>query len=158
MKNIIFDIASFLKTLTVIDYILYVAILVLLILIVSLIYLLKTTDIEGSIQEENDDFDIKNTVKELSEATPREMELTDYEKEQEQNAIISYDELINSTKNNKINYETDELLNDKISVKKFDLDNLVSEGSEQIANVRVITFEHEEAFLQALKTLQKLLD
>ena len=158
MKNLVFDIINFLKSLTLIDYILYIAILVLIILIVSLIYLLKTTDIDSIIEQENDDdFDIKNAVKELSEKTPREMELTDYEKEQEENAIISYDELVESTRNNKINYQAEEI-NDKISVKKFDLDNLVSEGKEESLNVKVLTFEHEEAFLAALKQLQKLLD
>ena len=158
LKSLILSILEFLKTLTLIDYILYIAILVLIILIVSLIYLLKTTDIENSILEENeDDFDIKNAVKELNDYTPRELELTDYEKEQEENAIISYDELVNNTKKNKINYETEEI-NGNVSVKKFDLDNLVSEGEKEHMNVRVVSFEHEEAFLAALKQLQKLLD
>ena len=125
----------------------------------SLIYLLKTTDIENDISiDDNDEFDIKNAVKELEEKQPREIELTDYEREQEENAIISYDELLSNTRNNKINY-VDERINDNVSVKKFDLDNLVSEEEEQPkVAVRVVTYEHEEAFLAALKQLQKLLD
>ena len=159
MKNLFLNIGEFLKTLTLIDYILYIAILVLIVLIVSLIYLLKTTDIENDIlnEEDRDEFDIKNAVKELNDYTPREIELNDYEKEQEENAIISYDELINSTKNNKLNY-SDEEMSGNVSVKKFDLDNLVSEEEEAKMNVRVLTLEHEEAFLAALKQLQKLLD
>ena len=157
MKNLILNIIEFLKTLTLIDYILYIAILILIILIVSLVYLLKTTDIENAISEEDEEFDIKNAVEELKDYTPREIELNDYEKEQEENAIISYDELVNNARNNKINY-VDEKINDNISVKKFDLDNLVSDDEEPPMNVRVLSYEHEEAFLAALKQLQKLLD
>ena len=157
MKNLILNIVEFLKTLTLIDYILYIAILILIVLIVSLVYLLKTTDIENAISEEDEEIDIKNAVEELKDYTPREIELNDYEKEQEENAIISYDELVNNARNNKINY-VDEKINDSISVKKFDLDNLVSEEEEKPINVRVLSYEHEEAFLAALKQLQKLLD
>ena len=52
--------------------------------------------------------------------------MTEYEKEQEEKAIISYEELVNSIKKKKINYEDEK--NDKdVSIKKIDLDNLISE-------------------------------
>lgn len=161
MKNLLMDIATFFKTLTLIDYVLFLAILVLLVLIVSLVYLLQTTDIEEyDTEEDNGEFDIKKAVEEIESATPREIEINDYEREQEENAIISYEELVNNTRKNKINYETDEMIDDKVSVKKFDLDNLVSEDPDinNNLNVRVISYAHEEAFLEALKKLQQLLD
>ena len=161
MKNLLMDIITFFKTLTLIDYVLFLAILVLLVLIVSLIYLLQTTDIEEyEPEEDNGEFDIKKAVEEIESASPREIEINEYEREQEENAIISYEELLSNTRKNKINYETDEMINDKVSVKKFDLDNLVSEDPEMAPelNARVISYAHEEAFLEALKKLQQLLD
>ncbi len=162
MKNLLMDIITFLKTLTLIDYVLFLAILVLLVLIVSLVYLLQTTDIEeyDGEDEDNGEFDIKKAVEEIESAEPREIEINDYEREQEENAIISYEELVNNTRKNKINYETDEMIDDKVSVKKFNLDNLVSEDPNISNNInaRVISYAHEEAFLEALKKLQKLLD
>lgn len=159
MKSLFVDIATFFKTLTFIDYVLYLAILILLVLIISLIYLLKTTDIDEYEETEDEEFDIQKAVSEIENASPREIEINDYEKEQEENAIISYEELVNSTKQGKINYETDEMLGNTVSVKKFNLDNLVSEEPEPTnINVRVISYAHEEAFLEALKNLQKLLD
>ena len=160
MKNLFLDIISFLKTLTFIDYILYFAILVLIILVASLIYLLKTTNIEDEEENEIDEeFDIRSTVEELSQSQPQNIDLTEYEKEQEEKAIISYEELVNSIKKNKINYETDEMLDNQVSVKKINLDNLISDEIEETnLKVKVMNFEHEEAFLKALKQLQKLLN
>lgn len=158
MKSLILDIVSFLKTLTFIDYVLYFAILILIILVASLVYLLKTTNIDEEELYYDDDFDIKDAVEEISQSKPQNINLTDYEKEQEEKAIISYQELVNSIKKNKINYEDDEIINDDIKIRKVNLDNLVSEEIEESVKVRVMTFEHEEAFLEALKKLQKLLN
>lgn len=158
MKNLIIDIIAFLKTLTFIDYVLYFAILILIILVTSLIYLLKTTNIdEEDFCYEEDGFDIKNAVEELSQSKPQNINLTDYEKEQEEKAIISYQELVNSIKKNKINYE-EEITNESVKIRKVNLDDLISEEAEEPVKVRVMTFEHEEAFLEALKQLQKLLN
>ena len=85
------------------------------------------------------------------------IQFTDYEKDQEDKAIISYDELLNKETNNyELNYETEEM-HDDLSVKKVDLDNLVNKSNNAVSNleVRVISFQKEEAFLEALKRLQK---
>lgn len=161
MKNLFIDMISFLKTLTFIDYILYFAILILIILVVSLIYLLKTTNIDDEdIIYDSEEFDIKNAVEQISNNSKNQnISLTDYEKEQEEKAIISYQELVSSIKKNKINYEDDEISTDNVKIRKINLDNLISEEEEkeETVKVRVMTFEHEEAFLAALKQLQKLL-
>ena len=156
MKNLVLDIASFLKSLTVIDYVLYFAILILLLLIVSLIYLLKTTDIEEEEIEQinEDDINLKDLTKTLENRKPEYEGLTEYEQEQEQKAIISYDELLNSVKNNNISYD-DEYMEDTVRIKKVNLDTLAEERQKPH---KVISLEHEEAFLQSLKKLQKLLD
>lgn len=162
MKSIFGDIINFLKSLSLIDYVLYFAILILIILVVSLLYLLKTTNIEEDelIENEDNDFDIKNAVQQISQEQPKNIDLTEYEKEQEEKAIISYEELVNSIKRNKINY-ADETNNDNISIKKVDLDNLISEEAEeqnQNYSYKIINFQHEEKYLKELKELIKLLD
>lgn len=84
------------------------------------------------------------------------IKFTDYEKDQEDKAIISYDELLNKGTNYELNYEKEEM-HDDLSVKKVDLDNLVNKSNNTVKNieVRVISFQKEEAFLEALKRLQK---
>ena len=96
--------------------------------------------------------EIKNNMKN-EEPT---IQFTDYEKDQEDKAIISYDELLHKSNNYELNYETEELYDD-LSVKKVNLDDLVNRKVEANPNVsvRVISFAKEEAFLEALKRLQK---
>lgn len=161
MKSIIKDIVSFLSSLTLIDYILYFAILILIILVVSLVYLLKTTTIdeEDILDNDNNEFDIRNAIEQISqEDSKNNISLTEYEKEQEEKAIISYEELVNSIKKKKINYEDEK--NDKdVSIKKIDLDNLISEENNDEEYVcKTFTFTHEEEYLNELKQLIKLLD
>ena len=76
------DILNFLRSLTFIDYVLYFAILILIILVVSLIYLLKTTGIDEEDLNETDDneFDIKNAIEQISQEQPKNIDLTEYEK------------------------------------------------------------------------------
>ena len=111
------------------------------------------------------DYDIASTVgttisqrllRKICPHCKREREFTDYEKDQEDKAIISYDELVNKGANYELNYETEEM-HDDLSVKKVDLDNLVNKSNSTASNieVRVISFQKEEAFLEALKRLQK---
>ena len=145
---------NFLSSLSLIDYVLYFAILVLLILIVSLIYLLKTTDIYEEFDEEetDDEIDLKKVTNQIENTKPEYEGLTDYEKEQEQKAIISYDELLEKAKNKEIIYD-DEYDYEDVQVKKINLDTLTEERKPH----RVITLEHEEEFLNSLKKLQKQL-
>ena len=71
MKSIFLDIVSFLKSLSLIDYVLYFAILILIVLVVSLLYLLKTTGIDEEEIDSKDenDFDIKNAIEQISQMT-----------------------------------------------------------------------------------------
>ena len=123
----------------------------------------------------NQELDLKSLTKEL-EAAPKEknIELTKYEAEQEEKAIISYEELVNANKNLSINYsDTDEL--DNIVVKKVDLDNTGKYNINEITaeldrtkeenqpikveevepiSIPVATYDHEEEFLENLKQVQ----
>lgn len=109
--------------------------------------------------EEGELLDLEALTKKLEENKGMNVDLTAYEKEQEERAIISYEELLSKTSNSKINYEEEEVIDD-ITIKKVDLANLISEVEEtnQAVNVQVISYNHEEAFLQALKQLQQNLN
>lgn len=183
--NIFKDILGFLNTLTFIDYVFFFSVVILIILIVSLIYFIKINDevFESSktedskkdvleniqieaptpdIYDENEEgelLDLQALTKKLEENQGLNIDLTAYEKEQEERAIISYDELLKKTGNTQINYENEEVVND-ITVKKVDLANLVSsvDDNERKIKVQVISYEREEAFLQALKQLQQNLN
>ena len=63
---------------------------------------------------------------------------------------------LNKGNNYELNYEKEEM-HDDLSVKKVDLDNLVNKNNNTVSNieVRLISFQKEEAFLEALKRLQK---
>lgn len=159
------DILNFLKSLAFVDYVFFFAVLVLMILVITLFYFIKINDDvlesdkkEKKPKEETQEMQI---VKEINEALASEeprpnIDFTDYEKDQEEKAIISYDELLKQDNNYEINYEKEEYLDD-LSVKKFDLDHLVTKketDEKPVFKGRVISFEKEEAFLQALKQLQ----
>lgn len=180
--NILKDIFGFLNTLTFIDLVFFFSVVVLIILIVSLIYFIKINDevfeakepkktIESikeievptpQIYDENEEgelLDLQAITKALEENKNLNIDLTEYEKEQEERAIISYEELLEKTNNSTINYEEEEVIND-ITIKKVDLANLVSQAEieEPKIKVQVISYDHEEAFLDALKQLQKKLN
>ena len=101
-----------------------------------------------------------------------------YEEEQEQRAIISYDELIKEVRQ-EIRYDKEELVDNVIPVKKISLNPISSNPSvniipgepkievnpfvtsvkeEKSNNINLFHYEKEEAFLQALKQLNELLN
>ena len=90
----------------------------------------------------------------------RNIELTRFEEEQEKDAIISYDELINRSKANPINYKNEVMLDD-LSIKEVDLENFkdgIVDETNSDNNVHVISYAQEEAFLDSLKKLEKQLN
>ena len=153
------DIWEFLKTLNFVDIVFFFAVLILMVLVVTLIYFIKINNDEEVKDKKEETAEMK-IVREIQENLGKEeptVNFTEYEKDQEDKAIISYDELLN--KNNSkygLNYEKEEVQDD-FSVKKVNLDDLVNKNSEEVpkVDVRVISFAKEETFLQALKQLQK---
>lgn len=117
--QIFYDILAFLKSLSAIDYILYFAVLVLIVLVVSLIYVMKTSDYEEEMEIEKEDFDLQNIVNTIDENPEPAIDMTAYELEQEEKAIISYDELIKTSKMKPIHYEEEEMIDDEVKVKKL---------------------------------------
>lgn len=104
--------------------------------------------------------DLESLTKKLQdEAQNDRIMCTEYEKDQEDKAIISYDELLQKHNKYSINYEKEEVMDDLV-VKKVNLNDLINKEiqDENKAEVRVISYQKEEAFLQALKELNSLLN
>lgn len=140
-----------------VDIIFFFAVLILMILIVTLIYFIKiNNETEEKDLEETQEMKIAKELRDSMKNSEPTIKFTDYEKDQEDKAIISYDELLNKGNNYELNYEKEEM-HDDLSVKKVDLDNLVNKNNNTVSNVevRLISFQKEEAFLEALKRLQK---
>ena len=139
------------------DIIFFFAVLILMILIVTLIYFIKiNNETEEKDLEETQEMKIAKELRDSMKNSEPTIKFTDYEKDQEDKAIISYDELLNKGNNYELNYEKEEM-HDDLWVKKVDLDNLVNKNNNTVSNieVRLISFQKEEAFLEALKRLQK---
>lgn len=97
--------------------------------------------------------DLVHITKEL-ENLPKErtIKLTPYEEEQEQTAIISYDELIKAGE--EIAY-SDVVDNGDVSIKQVDLDKTTEINLNKEDNkIPRETYAHEELFLNKLKSLQ----
>lgn len=140
-----------------VDIIFFFAVLILMILIVTLIYFIKiNNETEEKDLEETQEMKIAKELRDSMKNSEPTIKFTDYEKDQEDKAIISYDELLNKGNNYELNYEKEEM-HDDLSVKKVDFDNLVNKNNNTVSNieVRLISFQKEEAFLEALKRLQK---
>lgn len=154
------DIYNFIMALRFVDIVFYFSILILMILIVILIYFIRINKMEEDEKNklgETQEMKIAKELRDNMKSNDKMIQFTDYEKDQEDKAIISYDELLNKGNNNyELNYETEEM-HDDLSVKKVDLGNLVNKSNNAVSNleVRVISFQKEEAFLEALKRLQK---
>ena len=153
------DIWNLLMALRLVDIIFFFAVLILMILIVKLIYLIKIKNESEEKEKDLEETQEMKIAKELRDSMKNSeptIKFTDYEKDQEDKAIISYDQLLNKGNNYELNYEKEEM-HDDLSVKKVDLDNLVNKNNNTVSNieVRLISFQKEEAFLEALKRLQK---
>lgn len=125
-----------------------------------------TNNIESVKEEEFNDeegelLDLNSLTEKLKneENNPEQVKIDNYEKEQEEKAIISYDELIKKKNHYAINYEKEELIDD-LSVKKVNLNDLVNKEIEDSTDnkVQVISYQKEEEFLKALKELNSLLN
>ena len=194
--NILEDIWAIISSLSIVDYILYFGIITLICLVISLIYILKTEKLEqedkdmfeeGPLETSKDDeIDLQNIVNIIDENPKPLVDMTAYEEEQEQKAIISYDELIKAAQAGSLSYDNEELVDDVIPVKKIQVSPMelpkLKENESVIsslelpqkepklevdtevspppttAQVKLFSYEKEEAFLKALQQLSELLN
>lgn len=152
-------IIGFIYSLSMGDYFFFVGTFLLIVLFVYILYLIKCSDIENPTSKiiKDDDFDLEAVSKAIEkDYKPENIKLTSYEEEQENTAIISYDELVKRSKP-QINYD-DEYISDipDLVVKKFDLDSNKESSIELPSlDVKLLSYDQEEDFLKALKELQK---
>ena len=154
------DIYNFINSLSFVDIVFLVAVIILLILIITLIYFIKINKEEEYNDEEGELLDLEGLTKKLEqEKNSEELKIDNYEKEQEEKAIISYDELLKKKNHYAINYEKEEVVDDLI-IKKVNLNNLINTDiKDDNSNVvKVISYQKEEEFLKALKELNSLLN
>lgn len=155
------DILLFLKSITFIDYVFFFTVVFLIILVVSLIYFIKINEeVIASDEKINDPDNLKAITSSLKNEKPKPITFTSYEQEQEDRAIISYEELLSNKGDYELNYVDEEQKGD-LSVKKIDLNNLVNtqiNTEPPKIEVHLMSLKKEEEFLQALKELQRSLN
>lgn len=142
-----------------VDDLLVISLLLWLILIVVMLYTkLKSREktMDALKKAKKDRIDLEAITKNIEKNyRPATIELTSYEQEQENNAIISYEELLSSIDNKQVNYDDAFENTMDINVKKVDLNS--TKGTEMPKTkmeVTLMNYEMEEAFLKALKQLQ----
>lgn len=142
-----------------IDVVLIIAVVLWLILISIVLYIrLKSREkiMDAIKKAKKDRIDLEAITRNIEENyKPAMIELTSYEQEQENNAIISYQELLSNKDSKQVNYDDEFESTMDIDVKKVDLTK--SSGSEipkTKIEVSLMNYQQEEAFLKALKQLQ----
>ncbi len=148
MGNLINSIKGFIDSLTLTDVTLLVAIIILIILIVVLIYVQRD---ESILKEEEIDLSkVKDDL--VANNKPKTINLSDYEAEQEEKAIISYEELLQNTGKINLSYE-EENYNDGLAIKKVDTEHMTIE-LPKLNN----KYQKEEEYLNKLKNFKNYND
>lgn len=166
MENIVLTIGGLLKSFTWSDLFFFGITLILILILIYIVYLIRldTVDLLGLEDKTKEDAkeQIPKADKPLTAIVddielnykPKPIDLSEYEKEQENTAIISYDELLKSVSNN-IYYEDeydsgfDDVLIQKVDNKESKTQELVD-----LPKAIMMSYEAEEDFLKALKVLQ----
>lgn len=106
-------------------------------------------ELTQSIYLNSDTTELQNITKELEKAPKdRNVEMTAYEAEQEEKAIISYDELVKHSKESCV----EDIMEDNDNVSEFEIKN----NNDDIFEFDGL-YRHEEGVLKALKELNNLL-
>ena len=161
MKEMYENLVGFIYSLSMGDYFFFIGTFLLIVLFVYILYLIKCSDGEealNAVSDKKDDFDIEAVTKAIEkDYKPETIRLTSYEEEQENNAVISYEELLKNKDKISVSYDDEyEFEEPTLSVKKFDLTNTSETPviDESKSKVQLMSYEKEEEFLKALKDLQ----
>lgn len=161
MKEMYENLVGFIYSLSMGDYFFFIGTFLLIVLFVYILYLIKCSDGEealNAVSDKKDGFDIEAVTKAIEkDYKPETIRLTSYEEEQENNAVISYEELLKNKDKISVSYDDEyEFEEPTLSVKKFDLTNTSETPviDESKLKVQLMSYEKEEEFLKALKDLQ----
>ena len=164
MKEMYENLVGFIYSLSMGDYFFFIGTFLLIVLFVYILYLIKCSDGEevlNAVSDKKDDFDIEAVTKVIEkDYKPETLRLTSYEEEQENNAVISYEELLKNKDKISVSYDDEyEFEEPTLSVKKFDLTNTSETPviDESKLKVQLMSYEKEEEFLKVLKDLQSKL-
>lgn len=164
MEKLVLTIGGLLKSFEWSDLFFFTVTLLLLLLLVYIVYLVRLDELDvKKVSNNKKDEDIPKEDKPLTAIVddlelnykPKPIDLSEYEQEMENTAIISYKELLERSSNNIYyddNYESgcDDVLIQKIDNKESKTQELVD-----LPKAVMMSYESEEAFLSALKVLQK---
>lgn len=170
MENIVLTIGGLFKSFNLSDLFFWGATLILLLLLLYIVYLIRNEEEEKNIMvkpynpnKKNNDIkerkedSIKSIVNNIeTNYDPKPIDLSKYEQEMENTAIISYDELVKKSSNT-ITYEDEyESGLDDVVVKKVDSTNMSNtQELVDLPKAVLMSYDSEEAFLKALTVLQK---
>jgi hypothetical protein len=139
---------------------LFIIVILSLIIIIGLLLIYINTKENKKMRQTKERFDLEKITKSIErDYKPVNINLTSFEQEQENNAIISYQELIKQKhNNNSISYDTSYVNDDDLDIKKIDVDNEFRDEEKKVSNnntgFSLMNYEKEEEFLKALKQLQ----
>lgn len=165
MEKLVLTIGGLFKSFSWGDLFFFGVTLFLIVFLIYIIYMVKLED-ENFIEEKKKDSNVKNIEnksKPLSKIVdelelnykPKPIDLTEYEKELENTAIISYKELLERANNN-IYYDDEyESGFDDLIVQKVDSRESNTQEFVDLPKAVMMDYESEEEFLRALKVLQK---
>jgi len=146
---------DFLETFFNPNAVILVLVVFLIIMTVIVISLIKNNRIEDE-EEQKEPFDLKILTEKLEnrDVDDRIILTSKYEEEQEQKAIISYDELLKNASSMEINCEEEQNLADELTVKKIDTEktNKSKTLNEEVSTIKSFyNYDKEEEFLKTLK-------
>lgn len=160
MENVVLTIGGLIKTFDWSDILLFLVGIAIILLLIFVVYLIGKQEEPSKMDTEKNENsnvqDIKNIINNLEtnyEAKP--IDLSEYEQEMENTAIISYEELLERTNTNITYDDSFDIGTKDIVVKKVDPTNTsLTKEVVELPKVTLMNYESEEAFLKALKKLQ----
>ncbi len=165
MENFVLTIGGLFKSFGWSDLFFFTVTLLLIVILIYIIYMFKIDDYDEApskksivkpIKQKEPEKSLSKIVDELEmNYKPKPIDLSEYEKEQENTAIISYKELLERASNN-IYYDDeydsgfDDVLIQKVDNKESNTQELVD-----LPKAIMMSYEDEEEFYRTLKILQK---
>ncbi len=153
MKNLFVDIFDLLKTIRWIDIAFFSLVILLIITFIMIIYVIKLNKSEIVVEEEKNsdqkDFDIGEITKQIEDEYENLniQNNNNYERSQEEQAIISYDELLANTGEFHLEYDEEYETDPEIQIKKI-------KKAVHIEDENLRKYNKEEKYLEYLKTLK----
>lgn len=153
MKNLFVDIFSLLKTIRWIDIAFFSLVILLIITFIMIIYVIKLNKSEIVVVDDNEfdqnEFDLEEITKQIEDEYENLniKKNNNYEQSQEEQAIISYDELLANTGEFHLEYDEEYEPDPEIQIKKI-------KKAVHIEDEDLRKYNKEENYLEYLKTLK----